>query len=174
MTPGGFLTSAVCTGILLVLVAISLSPAWAPDARVEDRPKPFGGLAAEEQFLLECGRRVALAALATRSACRSLFSRLGGDGVDLVEKLRFRRVEGREESDRCTTATVAMVTRVGDSTIGVCPARLERLSSRAIAVLVLHEALHSAGRPEGTRDFPDTPIEISQRIRNACFDGADL
>jgi hypothetical protein len=103
----------------------------------------------------------------SRPACKDLFSALGADGSDILEKTYYLR--SKTEDHALCVSGVAAYTHVRDQRCWLCP-RFAGLSVSAGAMILLHEALHRAGLPEDPRN--ETALNsfgINHMVHQACF-----
>lgn len=116
---------------------------------------------------LEQAYSLALARVEGVPSCRSMFARLGADGVETLSRILYLPACRANESRICGRSTRAF-TEVGSSIVKLCQ-EFERLSEDQAAVILLHEALHTAGLSERPRD-PDamSPAEINAMVERSC------
>jgi len=110
---------------------------------------------------------IALDSVQTHQSCRTLFARLGVDGSDMLGSILYRGASASDEQRMCRRCTVAF-TCVGRPATTLCR-KFSRLSDQKAAVLVLHEALHSAGLSERPHDPKGmSPAEIDGMVERNC------
>jgi hypothetical protein len=144
---------------------ITASLRWQDDLR----PLIVGRFNAGGRLGLESAFRVAAERLHSRGTCRALFSELGTDGLARLRDTRYQAAAEVGAERVCRRGTgVAAFTAVGSPRTIVCPG-FDSLTVKQAAVIILHEALHFAGLPEG----PPTPgamssTEINDMIADRC------
>ena len=117
------------------------------------------------QLLL--GRRLAEERLRESAPCRTLFERLGSDGPSTLSRDRYGAGEFDSERHRCPRGAAA-ITSVGSFEVRLCPA-FGLLPATEAAVILIHEALHSAGMREKPPDPAAlTPQAINTLVRTSC------
>jgi hypothetical protein len=112
--------------------------------------------------------RLAVTRVASQPSCRSIFANLGADGVELLADTLYLPASKKSESIICGRATVAF-TDVGQPVTRLCR-RFGDVTDEQAAVILLHEALHSAGLDERPHD-PDaemTPKQINAMVERSC------
>jgi hypothetical protein len=116
---------------------------------------------------LSHGYALAAGRVRNQPSCRSLFSKLGADGLDLLEETLYLPASKRSERRICNHASRTF-TRVGSDVTMLC-GNFEDLPDRVAAVLLIHEALHFAGLDDEKHD-PDglSSKEINTMIEHAC------
>lgn len=113
--------------------------------------------------------RLAAERLGDSPRCAAMFSRLGADGLARLRENRYLPAAGTGVERVCSRGVgAAAFTTVGNSRTVICPG-FGRLDPKQAAVIVLHEALHSAGLPES----PQTPgamtsAEINDWVADRC------
>lgn len=110
---------------------------------------------------------VALRKLERHSQCREMFSELGADGPSTLEASKFAGVATQVDENLCGRS-VSAFTSVGSPVISICD-NFVRLSLERGALLLIHEALHSAGLRESP-GYPDamTSLEINAMVARSC------
>ena len=100
-------------------------------------------------------------------SCRALFETLDASGVEMITNSFYIAPSVAEKRELCTGGVTAF-TQVGSRVTRLCPA-FGDVDRQTAALLLIHEALHSAGMPEspGTAG-PRTPSEINRLVRRAC------
>ncbi|MCP3960649.1 MAG: hypothetical protein GY719_22630 [bacterium] len=113
---------------------------------------------------------IALRWLRPDTACSALFRNLGADGPKTLSSTLYFPAEVTENPP-CWRA--AAFTRVGGRVTFLCEG-FSRLPASRAAVILLHEALHSAGVDEQPHD-PDalTSSQITQLVARTCFSSID-
>jgi hypothetical protein len=105
--------------------------------------------------------------LAAYRTCRALFARLGADGPATLAATSYYAASPSEERRYCRGTSHAL-TRVGNLRVGLCRS-FGRLRKTEAAVLLIHEALHSAGQGEYPADAraPDS-IALTRMVTEGC------
>jgi hypothetical protein len=93
--------------------------------------------------------QIALERVREVAACGELFSRLGADGIEMLETSAYFPAGPFRETTRCHSSLA--VTEVGAATIWVCR-RISDYADERVAVALVHEALHHAGLSEYPHD----------------------
>jgi hypothetical protein len=135
----------------------------------EIRPRILGGFDVRTRVRLTVALRLADERLRNLPACSSLFDDLGADGLTRLRATRYQSVADVGGERVCGRGLgAAAFTTVGNLRTVICPG-FDRLGSDEAAVIVLHEALHSAGLGEWPLD-PDGQNggEINRMVRLAC------
>ena len=133
------------------------------------KPRILGGFDARTRGRLAVAFRLAARQLEGFQACSALFADLGHDGVARLQAIRYQSVDDVGNERVCGRGLgAAAFTTVGNLRTIVCPG-FNRLDVDEAAVIILHEALHSAGRTEWPLD-PNAPNggQINRLIRMAC------
>jgi len=99
--------------------------------------------------------------------CSALFRRFGVDGVEVLARVRFDAATFEKNVSVCKHG-VAAYTAVGTGQIRLCPG-FAVLSVPGAALILIHEALHSAGLSEKPAD-PNglTPQQINRLVEVGC------
>jgi hypothetical protein len=118
------------------------------------------------QATMKDGLLLARDRLAHNERCAALFSTLGEPGHVALSVTRYYVASPFQETTTCRHAHA--FTGVGARVVRVCR-RFESLSADEAAVVILHEALHSAGMPEYPHTSPAMrPWQISELVRLEC------
>lgn len=110
---------------------------------------------------------IAVARVHDDAECRSLFSRLGRDGVEMLRTtLYFQMPLSFDGISICKQGDAA--TFVGSPSTFVCR-HFQRLGNERAAVVLIHEALHHAGLTEYPQD-PEamTSAQITRMVEKNC------
>ena len=100
-------------------------------------------------------------------SCRALFETLDASGVEMITNSFYIAPSVAEKRELCTGGVTAF-TQVGSRVTRLCPGfgDVDRLTA---ALLLIHEALHSAGMLESPSTAGAlTPSEINRLVRQAC------
>ena len=112
------------------------------------------------------GLETAVAALNREASCRALFREMGADGPRTLGRSHFFIADARAEDTICDRAVA--FTFVGSRWTGLCR-RFASLSEIDAAAVILHEALHHAGRSEWPHDpSADRSRDITAEVRRRC------
>lgn len=133
------------------------------------RPLIQGGFDARIRGKLTVAFRLAAERVSSLPACAALFADLGADGLERLRATRYQSVADTGGERVCGRGLgAAAFTMVNSPRTIVCPS-FDRLAVEGAAVIVIHEALHSAGRSEWPLD-PEAPNggEINRTVRAAC------
>ena len=163
-------------GLALAVMLFPADPVAAASASAPSRtaamhaspsPRTAGALPMETRFFLRDAFRVAVSRLEEVPACRALFAELGADGTALLAAAVFRPPRSADERAICQGA--AAFTRVGGSETALCPRLFRALPRKRAAAVLLHEALHHAGRTEAPAD-PEAPSseELTEIVEEEC------
>jgi hypothetical protein len=136
-------------------------------ARPNAKPTVTGNLLVPVRQQLTMGFFLAQSRLRTHPTCAALFSRLGADGLAILEQARYDGANFDRLSQSCRHGVPAF-TKVGSDLVKLCPG-FGVLSVPAAALTVIHEALHSAGLSEKPVDPKAlTPQEINRMVQVSC------
>ena len=111
--------------------------------------------------------RLAVSRIRTVSSCEALFERLGADGVERLSHTVYLAPWGTPAAEQCGR-DVAAFTGQGDRRTVLCP-EFGLLPVSDAAVVLIHEALHTAGLGEAPSDprAPDS-LAISRAVITSC------
>ena len=100
-------------------------------------------------------------------ACGGLFAGLGAEGTATLAATSYYPATPEQQRRHCHGTTHAF-TRVGDTSVGLCPS-FGRLGKTDAALILIHEALHSAGQTEFPSDpaAPDS-FDITRMVMAGC------
>jgi hypothetical protein len=114
------------------------------------------------------GRAVALDRLQERAECRDLFADHGADGVRLLRDASYRKADSEEAGGLCGKGAAAF-TRMRSGRTALCADSFQKLGRYRAAVVLLHEALHTAGLGEAPHPpGAQTAREIDRMVRRSC------
>jgi hypothetical protein len=166
-------------GWFLVLAGCSLLAAQAAvagDARTQRhdgshpaaKPTVAGNLSAPVRQQLTLGFLLAKKSIQAHPGCAALFSRLGADGLEVLANARYDGANFDKSGDTCGKGGVPAYTKVGSHLIRLCPG-FAVLSVPSAALILIHEALHSAGLSEKPAD-PNglIPQQINRLVEVGC------
>jgi hypothetical protein len=104
-------------------------------------------------------------------SCSDLFADLGVDALEtLASALYWPVISYRDAKEICRGRNLAFTT-VGSGMTFIC-ADFEKLSSQDAAVVIIHEALHTAGlkeKPQYRGRGIKTSREINSMVTKSCF-----
>lgn len=162
-------------------VAVILSPRTASGtqqaASLQTEPSAFvgvkvpphtsGPLAFRSSHNLFMGFAIAVERVSEIPSCRALFESLAASGVEMMTNSFYVATRADERREFCVEG-VAAFTQVGSRVTRLCPG-FGKVDRQTAALVLIHEALHSAGMPES----PSTPgalmpAEISDLVKTAC------
>jgi hypothetical protein len=133
------------------------------------RPLVQGGFDARIRGKLSVAFRLANQRLREVPECAQLFADLSADGLAQLRATRYQSVADTGGDRVCGRGLgAAAFTMVNSPRTIICPA-FDRLTVEGAAVILLHEALHSAGQTEWPLD-PSAPNsgQLNRMIRVAC------
>ena len=131
------------------------------------RPEIGQGLTPKQKLFLRAAYRAAIARLNEKESCRKLFEGLDFEGVHAIGRHSYQQAESPGEKARCDGGIDAF-TVLGQSRILICR-QFHSLPQRRMTVVLIHEALHTAGLSEAPHD-PNglTSPEITRMVSLAC------
>lgn len=140
------------------------------------QPKaPSGGpLQPNQKLSLNRAKDIANRAMRSREQCRNLFKGLNNENWDHVmnDWNEWRNGEGVRQPGATRVPcgeNISAWTITNRPTIYMCD-RFTALTPNQAAVILIHEALHTAGLPENPPTTKaKTSEEINQMVRDACF-----
>jgi hypothetical protein len=110
---------------------------------------------------------IAVEKVHTVPTCRALFAGLGADGVLKLANLRYHPATWPEEARPCQSGNAALEV-VGTPDVRLCQL-FARLDTEVAALILIHEALHSAGLSEKPLDPNGLSAgEISLIVKGRC------
>jgi len=131
------------------------------------RPAVLDNLADAVRRQLFLAFSVAQRRLHDSATCRELFTGLGADGLATLARARYGAGAFDVVHGRCPGGAAA-VTAVRSAEVRLCPG-FAVLKTTDAAVILLHEALHSAGLGEKPPDPAAlTAPEINRLVRTSC------
>ncbi|MEM7587770.1 MAG: hypothetical protein AAF560_30560 [Acidobacteriota bacterium] len=115
---------------------------------------------------LEAAFELAYERVQDSPTCRALFSELGHDATEMLRRSRYVPANIMQEQRVCRRAVA--FTGVGSPAVRLCRG-FGRLALERAAMVVIHEALHTAGLPEWPLD-PEamTSAEINALVGRSC------
>jgi hypothetical protein len=161
------------TALLCVLMATSVAAAAQGDAsratlrQATKRGPALAGKPTRNVLAqLQKGYRSALRRVYHVERCQELFSRLGADGLEVLQGTTYVVASSEWEKTICEDAEA--FTTVNGSQVTLCGG-FGWISDRDAAIVLLHEALHNAGLTEQPSD-PDgpTPEQIDRMVEVHC------
>jgi len=146
---------------------VALAAFAAPAAAGEAAPRVLGRIPSALESRLQTAFDLARERLASRPACRELYRGLDRSGARSLLATRYLPTTLRERRRVCSRR-VSAFTVTGGLATRLCPS-FARLATPRAAVVLIHEALHSAGLPEA----PQTPgalrsSEINELVARRC------
>ena len=131
------------------------------------KPRVYGALNTRSEHNLLSGYALALRRVQETPSCRALFAVFASSGLDKISTTIYTAPITPAERRLCSGG-VAAFTQVGSPVTRLC-ADFGGMDRRAAAMIIIHEALHHAGMPEG----PSTPealssAEINALVKRAC------
>jgi hypothetical protein len=136
-------------------------------AGLTSRPRVFGNLSERTRRNLSVGYELATQMVRWEGPCSALFDRLGAAGIESLIAAFYAEPTGGERAATCR-GSVAAFTAPGSPIVKLCP-EFGALHPHAAGLVLVHEALHSAGLPER----PATPgtassAEINELVERVC------
>ena len=132
--------------------------------------RPLVSPQSPRSYKVALGRGFALAVQRLKEVpgCSSLYADLGTPGPLLLGTTIYLAPEGEEFQQICTDTSAAALTRLHSHVTYLCPP-FARLTQRAAAAAILHEALHYAGEPERPVQ-PEglSSAEITALVKSRC------
>jgi len=128
----------------------------------------LGGLTDRVERKLQFAYPLALERVREIESCAGLFQDLGADGIEMLSTTVYRPARSKRELQVCTQTQASAFTFVGKSRTTVCDGFGSR-SRQAAAMILIHEALHTAGMSERPLD-PDalSSYQINRLVRKNC------
>jgi hypothetical protein len=131
------------------------------------QPHTSGPLTARSARNLFSGFAVALERVREIPSCGALFETFTASGVEKMAHTFYVAPNVVEDREFCVGGVTAF-TQVGSRVTRLCPA-FGDVDRQTAALLLIHEALHSAGM----REYPSTagaltPSEINRLVKTAC------
>jgi hypothetical protein len=167
-TPAGrpALQLAITLTALLLSAALSAPAHGAPEEQKAGEPKNIDALPKRVARKLRVSYEVALVRLEKVETCRALFSDLGADGLEMLNRSVYAPAFDREGG--CERGSPAY-TFIGSRVTRLCPVFADLPRSKA-AVALLHEALHHAGLGErpAVPTARHTAKEINWMVARKC------
>jgi hypothetical protein len=168
-----FIASLVLCHLVIATVhatgTLGLGEGRTPDGIEASLREPHleGRLSARDAFFLKIAFREAVQKLARKERCRALFDDLGLDGLQALDRSRYRPVRSAADKEHCTSGVFAY-TAVGQDRIMLCR-RFHSLDEGGKVAVLIHEALHTAGMGEAPSDPAGMTSEaINEMIQKAC------
>ena len=140
------------------------------EAALASGPRLHGALSGRSVRNLRLGFDLALEAVRSNPRCGTLFTALGASGPETLGST-FYAAPVAQPGTRACAGGVAAFTTVRGRVSWLCP-EFGNLHPRAAALTLIHEALHSAGMPEGPATAGAlTAQEINDLVAGACTPG---
>jgi len=165
---GGIITPAA-------MAAVAVGGTLGHDPPIEPFIHP--SMAPGVRAKLEVGLELAAERVREIEACGDLFTRLGVDGIDMLNTslylqvdshLREVRICGRDGAASSWGGKTLAYTKVGAPSTWICR-HLARVPAEVAAVAVIHEALHHGGLTEWPSDrLAMTSEEITRMVKKTC------
>ena len=131
------------------------------------QPHTSGPLATRSARNLLTGFSVALERVNEITSCSALFEPYTASGVEMMTNSFYVAPNAIESREFCVGGVTAF-TQVGSRVTRLCPA-FGDVDRQTAALLLIHEALHSAGMPESPSTAgARTPSEINRLVKRAC------
>jgi len=135
--------------------------------RLKIQPHTSGPLDHQSARNLFTGFSVALERVRDLASCSALFDPLDTSGVEMITNSFYIEPSVAEKRELCTGGVTAF-TQVGSRVTRLCPS-FGDVDRQTAALLLIHEALHSAGMPESPSTAGAlTPMEINNLVKKAC------
>jgi len=131
------------------------------------RPAIDGQFDGKTIFTLHAAFHLAQEELRATDSCRALFTRLGADGLAILDGIVYSQNEVVEARRKCGQG-IAAFTQVRGNQVRLCPF-FATLGTSGGATVLIHEALHSAGLTERPPDpSAMTALEITRMVAKNC------
>jgi len=146
----------------------AIALAAARRARTDGEPLVLGGMNDRIERKLQFAFPSALERVCEVAACANLFSELGADGLETLGVTVYVPATSGQDLQLCEDADAIAFTGIGRSKTRLC-AEFGRQPRQAVAMILIHEALHHAGMSERPHD-PDalTSGQINSLVRTNC------
>lgn len=162
---GGATVLALLAAGATAAVAADRTGLEAGSPRVE--PNVRWGVMPDVALKIQMGFALAVARAGSVTQCAALFRELDADPVKLLGRT-FYYPAARNTGNRVCNRDMSAFTQVGSPVTWVCDG-FARLSTEKAALVILHEALHTAGLPEQPQDpRAMTSGEINSLVMNRC------
>ena len=134
---------------------------------VKNTPHTSGPLTNRSARNLFSGFSLAIDKVREIPSCSALFEHFAASGVEEMKTSFYVSPSVGERRELCVGGVTAF-TQVGSRVTRLCPS-FGDLDREAAALLLIHEALHSAGMPESPSTAGAlTPSEINRMVKRAC------
>lgn len=131
------------------------------------QPHTSGPLTARSARNLFSGFAVALERVREIPSCGALFETFTVSGVEMMAHTFYVAPNVVEDREFCVGGVTAF-TQLGGRVTRLCPS-FGDVDRQTAALLLIHEALHSAGMPESPSTAGAfTPNEINRLVKSAC------
>jgi hypothetical protein len=142
-------------------------PVFDDDVSLKIQPHTSGPLTTRSARNLFTGFAVALERVREIPSCSDLFETFTTSGVEKMTHTFYVAPNAIENREFCVGGVTAF-TQVGSRVTRLCPA-FGDVDRQTAALLLIHEALHSAGMPESPSTAgARTPSEINRLVKRAC------
>jgi len=167
--PGG--GSLLLSCLIALLATVGARPSCGEGAAVDATgaiaPRVYGRLSDGSARNLRLGYALAVEMMRPESPCGALFAPYHAVGVEKLSSTLFAPPTDRERTCLCA-GRVSAFTAVGSRVTKLCP-EFGTLPPQAAALTLVHEALHSAGMPEGGwAPGALTSSQINALVAGAC------
>jgi hypothetical protein len=155
----------------LIWTLMSLMLAVGAQANAADkpprRPRIEPGMPVPDMMVVRAAFKSAAKSLVKKASCQSLFQDLKLNGLQALGHVRYQQAQTARELALCG-GNVAAATGVGLSQVLICR-RFHTLPPHQRTVVLIHEALHTAGLDEVPYD-PNglTSRQITEMVEQAC------
>ncbi len=164
--------SIVCVVILFSTIATT----WAADSiemqvsiAVNETVQPWihGGMNDGLRDSVEVAFEIAAQRVQEIETCSDLFAEFGVDAMEALDKAVYMPVFSSHKVKKVCGRNLAY-TFVGAPTTFICP-KFERVSDQHAAMVLIHEALHTAGLEEApTTPGAKTSQQINSMVAKSC------
>jgi hypothetical protein len=128
----------------------------------------LGGMTDRVERKLQFAYPLALERVGEIDTCAGLFNELGVDGIEMLSTSVYRPARGKRQLQACSDTDAKAFTSVRSLRTTLCDS-FGRNSRQAAAMILIHEALHSAGMSEQPHD-PNalSSYQINRLVRKSC------
>ncbi len=128
----------------------------------------LGGMTNRVERKLQYAYPLALQRVREVDTCRDLFAKLGADGVATLDATLYRPAESERELEICSFTSALAFTGIGRSHTRLCDS-FGGQARQTAAMILIHEALHSAGMSERPHDPTAlNSVQINRLVRTSC------
>jgi len=175
-SPREVLMGASRSVVCVVILVSSVVTTWAADS-IEMRPSAavnetvqawiHGGMNDGLRASVEVAFEIAAQRVQEVDSCSDLFAQFGVDAMEALDRAVYMPVFSRHKVKKVCGRNLAY-TFVGAPSTFICP-KFERVSDQHAAMVLIHEALHTAGLEEApTTPGAKTSQQINSMVAKSC------